>query len=410
MAREVDKLSPAKVNKTTKPGLYGDGGGLYLHIGPTGGKSWIFRYMLDGKAREMGLGPLKTAGLAEARGLARKHRLECRDGIDPIDARKTVREARKLERARAITFKKCAEQYIKDKRAGWRNEKHADQWSSTLETYVYPDIGDLAVGLIETEHVMKVLRPIWATKPETASRVRGRIEAILTYATVHKWRTGENPARWRGHLKEILAERSKVARTEHHAALPWQTMATFMTDLVKEDGTAAFALRFAILTAARTNEVIGACWNEIDMDAALWIVPPERMKAGREHRVPLSDEALVVLREMEKTKADSGQHVFPGRRQATGLSNMAMLALLRRMKRDDITVHGFRSAFRDWAAETGRSSDIAEAALAHVVGDKTVAAYQRGDLLARRQRLMDDWGSFCSGKSSVTVLRRETAA
>lgn len=410
MARTIEKLSPAKVNKTTKPGLYGDGAGLWLNVGPTGGKSWIFRFMLDGRAREMGLGPLHTIGLAEAREAARECRKQCMAGIDPLEARDAEKAARQLARASAITFKKCAEEYIADNRAAWKNDKHAAQWTSTLEAYVFPEIGQLSVGTIDTGHVTKILKSIWATKPETASRVRGRIETVLAYATAHKWRHGENPARWRGHLENILPKRSQVAQVQHHAALPWQEMAAFMTDLSKEDGAGALALRFAILTAARTNEVIGAQWSEIDTRSATWTIPAERMKAKKEHRVPLSEDALVVLREMDKQKAGEDGYVFPGRKKGAGMSNMAMLALLRRMKRDDITAHGFRSTFRDWAAETGRPSDIAEAALAHVVGDKTVAAYQRGDLLERRRRLMTDWAAFCGGRSSLTVLKNEKVA
>ncbi len=381
--------------------MYADGAGLYLLVGPTGAKSWIYRFMLNGKAREMGLGPVHTIGLAEARKRAQEHRRQRLDGIDPLDARKTARAKAKLEAAKAITFKACAEKYIKAHSAGWRNEKHAAQWTATLTTYAYPKIGALPVAAVDTGLVTQILSPLWAAKPETASRVRGRIESVLDYAGTHGWRSGENPARWRGHLENVLPRRAKVRKVEHHAALPWGQIGAFMVDLAKQEGVAALALRFAILTAARTGEVIGARWSEIDLQAGLWTVPGDRMKAGREHRVPLAETALEVLREAAKQRdgTDEAALVFPGGKPGKGLSNMALLALLRRMKRDDLTAHGFRSTFRDWAAETGQPADIAEAALAHVVGDKTVVAYQRGDLLERRRKLMHAWATFTGRKA-----------
>jgi integrase len=398
MARLIEKLSPAKVQKEKKPGLYGDGAGLYLNVGPTGGKSWILRYMLDGKAREMGLGPLHTIGLSEARERAREHRRLILDKIDPLEMKEAKRQASRIKKAAAITFKACAEKFIKTNRAGWRNEKHAAQWGSTLTTYAYPTIGELSVGEIDTGHVTKILEPLWNTKPETASRVRGRIESVLDYARVHRWREGENPARWKGHLDNVFPRRSKVAAVEHHAALPWPEIGAFMADLYKESGVAAVALRFAILTATRTGEVLGAQWSEIDLAAKVWTIPPDRMKAGREHRVPLSAPALMILAAMAKgrERSDEDGFVFPGQREKKPLSNMAMLMTLRRMERGDLTAHGFRSTFRDWAAETGRPPDIAEAALAHTLGTKTALAYQRGDLLERRRKLMDDWAAFCA--------------
>jgi integrase len=405
MARKIDKLSPAKVKSERKPGLYGDGAGLYLHVGPTGGKSWLFRFMLNGTAREMGLGPVHTIGLAEAREraiAARKLRL---DGIDPLDARK-AEKARKAAEAAAeaaalVTFKKAAQGYIEDNKAAWRNAKHAWQWSATLDAHVYPVIGDIAVSTVNTGHVTKILMPIWSTKAETAARVRGRIETVLDYAKVHGWRTGENPARWKGHLDNALPARAKVSKVEHHAALPWAEIGAFMIELEKEDGVAALAFRFTILTAARTAEVIGALWSEIDTKAAIWTVPAERMKGGQEHRVPLSDDALTVLRQAAKLRKDEAKDgpIFPGGkggRASTGLSNMAMLAVLRRMGREDLTVHGFRSTFRDWASETTRHEHAAvEKALAHAIGSKVEAAYRRGDLLEKRRPLMNDWAKFC---------------
>jgi integrase len=376
MARKVEKLSPAAVKNANKPGMYGDGGGLWLHVGPNAldengkptktGKSWIFRFMLDGKAREMGLGPLYTIGLSEARDLAQACRKKVLEGIDPLEAKHAKRKARKLEAAKAITFKACAAKYIAANKAGWRNEKHADQWENTLTTYVYPTVGALSVSEIDTGHVTKVLEPIWTTKSETASRVRGRIESVLSYATTHGWRARENPARWRGHLENVLPKKSKVAKVKHHAALPWRESGAFMKSLAVQHGTGALAFRFAILTAARTGEVIGAQWSEIDMQHAVWTIPGERMKAGVEHRVPLSDDAMALLREAGKLRVDGVDFVFPGGKKDKPLSNMALLMTLRRMKRDDLTAHGFRSTFRDWAAETGQPSDIAEAALAHM--------------------------------------------
>jgi integrase len=344
----------------------------------------------------MGLGPLHTIGLSEARDLAQACRKKLLEGIDPVEMKHAARKARRLEAARAVTFKDCAAKYIAANKAAWRNAKHADQWENTLTTYVYPIMGGLAVSEIDTGHVTRVLEPIWTTKSETATRVRGRIESVLSYATTHNWRVGENPARWRGHLENVLPKKSKVAKVVHHAALPWRESGSFMKALEGLDGTGALALRFAILTAARTGEAIGAKWSEIDMQHAVWTIPGDRMKAGVEHRVPLSREALALLAAAEKLRVEGNEFVFPGAKKETGLSNMALLMTLRRMKRDDLTAHGFRSTFRDWAAETGQPADIAEAALAHSVGDKTVAAYQRGDLLERRRKLMEAWAAFCA--------------
>lgn len=407
MARRVEKLSSAAVKNANKPGMYGDGGGLWLHVGPNAldengkptntGKSWIFRFMLDGKAREMGLGALNTIGLSEARDKALAYRKLLLEGIDPLEVKHAKRKARKLEAAKAISFKDCAGKYIAANRAAWRNEKHGEQWENTLNSYVYPTIGGLAVGAIDTGHVTKILEPIWTTKAETASRVRGRIESVLNYATTHGWRTGENPARWRGHLENVLPKKSKVSKVEHHAALPWREVGGFMQILGAEKGTAALALRFAVLTAGRTGEVIGARWSEIDLQQRVWTVPAGRMKAEREHRVPLTDAVLAILAEAATLPRGDVDYVFPGGKKDAPLSNMAMLALLRRMGRDDLTAHGFRSTFRDWAAETGQPAEIAEAALAHMIGTKVQVAYQRGDMLDRRRKLMEAWAEFCGG-------------
>jgi integrase len=352
--------------------------------------------MLRGKARWMGLGSLADVSLAEAREAARLARNLVRAGTDPIDALRARDAAQQAAQGGLNTFAEVAASYIKGHRTGWRNAKHAAQWESTLARYAYPVIGALPVAEVDTGHVTRVLEPIWAFKTETASRLRGRIEAVLDYAKVHGWRTGENPARWKGHLKGAMPAPAKVAPVEHHAALPWGEIGTFMADLDQQDGTAAAVLRFAILTAARSGEAIGALWSEVDMQAAVWTIPPERIKSGKEHRVPLSDAAVAVLREAAKLRRDgTDAPVFPAARTGKPLSNMALLMLLRRMGRDDLTAHGFRSSFRDWAAETGQPNDLAEAALAHTLG-KVQAAYQRGDLLERRRKLMAAWATFCA--------------
>jgi integrase len=414
MARKIGKLSPAEVRNKTTPGLYGDGGGLYLNVGPTGGKSWLFRFMLNGTAREMGLGPLHTIGLAEARERAMAARKLRLDGIDPLEARKAEKARRTAEKAAEaaalVTFKKAAEGYIEANKAAWRNAKHAWQWTATLEAHVYPVIGEVAVSAINTGHVTRILTPIWNTKSETAARIRGRIETVLDYAKVHGWRAGENPARWKGHLDNVLPARAKVAKVEHHAALPWSEVGAFMAELEKQEGVGAQAFRFAILTAARTGEVIGARWSEIDMNTAVWSIPASRMKGAREHRVPLSDAALAVLREAAKLRqSDADGSVFPGGsggKGAAGLSNMAMLAVLRRMRREDLTVHGFRSSFRDWAAETtSYQREVLEAALAHTIDSKVEAAYRRGDLFEKRRRLMHDWGAYCGRTEPAATAR-----
>lgn len=397
MARARKQLSARTVVTIAKPGLVGDGGGLYLHVTASGAKSWIFRWRRDGRSRDMGLG---TAGdddvtLAEARELAAAARRKVREGIDPIEARKVERMAQRLADAKAMTFRECGKAYVAAHQAGWRNAKHAAQWPATLETYVYPVFGALPVQAIDTGLVTKAIEPIWTVKPETASRVRGRIESILDWATARGYRQGDNPARWRGHLENLLPKKTKVRRVEHHAALPHVELPGFMTALRQQEGIAARALEFAILTAARTGEVISATWAEIDLEGCLWTVPAERMKADREHRVPLSEPALAILRTMAEVR--QGEHVFPGAREGRPLSNMALLMLLRRMKRGDLTAHGFRSSFRDWTAErTGFPAEVAEMALAHVVGDKVEAAYRRGDLFNKRRQLAEAWARYCS--------------
>jgi integrase len=366
----------------------------------------------------MGLGPLALYGLQEARAKALDARRKRHEGVDPIEARRAERARQRLDAAKVITFKQCAEAYINAHRAGWRNGKHAGQWSATLSTYAYPHIGALPVQAIDIALVLKVLEPIWTAKPETANRVRGRLEIILDFAKGRGYRDGENPARWRGHLDKQLPARSKVRKVEHHAALPYIELPGFLVALRDQEGVAARDLEFTILTAARTGECIGATWSEISWTDKVWMIPGRRMKGDREHRVPLRERALTILREMEPPDNISNaakQFVFSGRKPGRPLSNMAFLVLLRRMGRTDVTVHGFRSSFRDWAAErTNFPSEVAEMALAHVVGNKVEAAYRRGDLFEKRRRLMQQWATFCATapapvgerQGSVTPMRQ----
>jgi len=400
MVREVGKLAAVAL-RSLPVGRHSDGGGLYVQVtqNAVGNKarSWLFRYSLAGKSREMGLGPLHTLGLAEARAKARELRKQVLDGEDPIAARNTRRRAATVEAATGMTFQTCAEAYIAAHQAGWRNPKHAAQWPSTLATYAYPIFGALPVAAIDTGLVMKAIEPIWTEKPETASRVRGRIESVLDWAGAREYRRGENPARWRGHLENLLPKKSKVRRVEHHAALPYAEIAEFMAALRKQEGVAALALELTILTAARTGEVLGARWDEINPDGYLWIVPPERMKASKEHRVPLSDAAMKIIEKMAAIRLSD--YIFPGQRTSRPLSQMAMLMLLRRMGRGDLTAHGFRSTFSDWCAEkTSFPSEVREMALAHAVGDKVEAAYRRGDLFQKRRELAEAWAQYCDGE------------
>lgn len=408
MARKIGRLSAAAVSKVKAKGMYADGGGLYLQVTESGAKSWIFRFMLNGRAREMGLGPVHAIGLADARQKATACRRLRLEGIDPIEARRAQRQQAQLEAASAMTFKACAEAYIEAHRVGWRSPKHAAQWRSTLGAYAYPVFGDLPVRSVDVALVMKALEPIWAAKTETASRVRGRVQAVLDWATARGYRQGDNPARWRAHLENLLPKRSKVQRVEHHPALPYGEIGEFMVAVRAEEGVAARAFEFAILTATRTAEVIGARWSEIDLAEKLWIIPAVRIKAGREHRVPLSAPVLAILQNINRVR--DGDYVFPGGKRGKPLSSMALLMLLRRMNRADLTVHGFRSTFRDWAAErTNFAREVAEMALAHVVSDKVEAAYRRGDLFQKRRQLMDAWAKQCaaskSGGAAIVPLR-----
>lgn len=401
-ARNV--LSAAKVKALSEKGLYADGGNLYLQIGPDGGKSWIFRYYRDHKLRNMGLGPLVDVPLARAREKAAELRNELREGLDPLEERRARRALDRAAKASQRTFKWCAGKYIEEKSAGWKNPKHKAQWSTTLETYAYPKLGAMLVNEITMQDVKGVIAPIWSTKRETANRVRGRIELVLSWATVHKYRSGENPARWEGNLKLVMP--GGAAPKNHLPALPYRKVHEFVQQVRGISGVAAAALEFTILTAARTGEVIGATWDEINGD--VWTVPAPRMKGGREHVIPLSGAAKAVL---ERVRPLSRTWIFPGQKRGQPLSNMAMLQTLRKgLERDDITVHGFRSCFRDWAAEeTMHQNEVIEMALAHKIADKTEEAYRRGNLMEKRQRLMDDWARYIDtppGDTNVSQIRR----
>lgn len=407
MARGVHKLTARAVAAAKAPGLYADGGGLFLQVaigrGGVARRSWVLRYTApDGRRREMGLGSADLVELADAREAALKQRKMAKAGTDPIDDRKKKREEQQAERTPQLTFKECAEAYIAAHEASWRNDKHRAQWRSTLVTYAYPVMGAIAVADISQDLVMRVLDPIWTTKTETASRLRGRIETILDWAAVRGHRSGDNPARWRGHLQKALPSRTKIAPVQHHRAVPIDQMATVYDALSNRTGAGADCLRFLILTAARYGEAAGATWGEIDFKNAVWTIPAVRMKGGRIHRVPLSKAALAALKQRHDAAGnpEPGELIFPSdMRKGAMISQATMAALLRRMQRAE-TVHGFRSTFRDWAAEkTNFAREVAEAALAHVVGDKVEAAYRRGDLFDKRRALMEAWSTFCVSKT-----------
>jgi integrase len=412
MARAIGRLTALKVEKAKQPGMYCDGGGLYLRVTPEGAKNWVLRYMLDSRPRWMGLGPLALYGLQEARARALDARRKRHEGIDPIEARRAERARQRLDAAKAVTFKQCAESYIASHGAGWRNAKHKYQWPATLSAYAYPVIGALPVQAVDTGLVLKVLEPIWTVKPETAGRVRQRVESILDFAKVRGYRDGENPARWRGHLDKLLPARSRVRGVEHHAALPYAELTAFLASLREREAVSARALEFLILTAGRTGEVIGAHWSEINLLDKTWTVPATRMKAHREHRVSLSPRALAILQKMHEARDSHNAFVFPGPRPGKPLSNVAFLRLLRRMGLHDLTVHGFRATFKTWASErTSFQNEIVEAALAHVIGGKVEQAYRRGDMFEKRRRLMQQWAIFCTTApvqkrtNNVTPLR-----
>jgi integrase len=390
-----------QIRKLTEPGRYGDGAGLWLQVRSPVNRSWLFRYMVAGQARWLGLGDESVVSLAMARQKAGKAREALANGSDPIDIKRAEAEAKRLKKA-AKSFEATADEYITAHKAGWKSEKHGKQWRATLEAYAFPLFGDKPVDTITVDHVLEALTPIWEAKPETASRVRGRIENTLDYAKTRGWRSGENPARWKGHLDHLLPARAKMARVVHHAALAWADLPGVMAKLADAGSTSALCLRFIILTAARSGEARGARRSEIDLAAKVWTVPAERMKAGVEHRVPLSDAAMAVLKAAALLKSGDDGLVFPGGRKVTPLSDVAVSKALASVA-DDVTVHGMRSTFRDWAAEeTACPREVVETALAHTNRDKVEAAYARTDHLQRRRALMDDWAAHaCKNKSST---------
>jgi integrase len=389
----ANKLTARKV-ETAKPGKYSDGGNLYLVVSESGARKWVLRFTWRGRPKEMGLGSAASVPLADAREKASSARRKIAQGLNPIDERK---------RDGSIpTFGEMADDVRETLSAGFRNAKHKAQWKSTLETYAAP-LRAKPVDTIATDDVLAVLKPIWTTKAETASRVRGRIEKVLDAAKAKGFRDGENPARWRGHLDHLLPRPSKLTRG-HHAAMPYDGVAALVAQLRQREATSALALELCILTAARSGEILGMRWREIDFDKKIWTVPAERMKAGREHRVPLSSRAIVLLRQLEKFRG--GDFVFAGQTRNKPLSNMAMEMVLRRMKIEDATVHGFRSSFRDWAGNVSNfPREITETALAHVIGDKAEQAYRRSDALDKRRKLMEAWAAYCEPKASTNVVQ-----
>ena len=412
MARQQQRLSALQVSKLTKPGLYGDGAGLTLQITAKGVKSWLLRYMIAGKPFGMGLGPTHTVSLAEARQKARDARLLIIDGINPLAAKKQNQIAAALAEAKMMSFDQCAKAYILAHKAAWKNAKHCDQWTNTLNTYASPVFGNLPVAEIDTGLVVKCLAPIWETKAETASRLRGRIESVLGWATTSGYRTGENPARWKGHLENLLANTSRIGRIKNHPSLPWQQVGAFMLAIRAREGLAARALEFAILTACRSGEARGARWSEFDLRDKTWTIPAERMKAKREHQIPLSDAALALLNSLPKDT----DVVFSGTK-GQALTDMSLTSVIRRMNGngkpiwadsngDAVTVHGFRSSFRMWAAEaTIYPREVAEHALAHQLPDAVERAYQRGSQFAKRTALMTEWAVYCSKVTTDAVIK-----
>ena len=398
MASTINQLTAIKVQKIKQPGYHADGGGLWLQVTQAGGKSWIFTYSLRGRAREMGLGSATRVTLAEARGERDKCNRLLRDHIDPIEDRKRRRNEAALADTKSVTFAQAAAAYIATHRAGLKSAKHAKQWTATIATYAEPRLGRLNVADIDTGLISQVLEPIWTTKTETAGRVRGRIESILDWARVKGYCTGENPARWRGNLDKLLPKLSKVRKVKHHAAMPYDALPAFMAKLRQSSSSSARALEFTILTASRTGEVLAARPSEIA--DGVWTVPGERMKGGQTHRVPLSKRASEIA------SGGSGSYLFPSHHPDKPLSHMTMLMLLKCMGHDDVTVHGFRSAFKDWCRDRTRFDNyVVEAALAHTSGDKVERAYARSDVLAKRAQLMDAWAKFCESPPAKSADR-----
>lgn len=403
MPKVAKELSALEVRRLTDPGWYAVGGvaGLMLRIADTGARYWALRIRVPGKRCDIGIGPYPETTLARAREMAAELRTQVRQGMDPLSERRTARGALMAARAKVVTFDTAAGRFIKSKSREFRNPKHTAQWHSTLTAYASPVIGNLPVDQIELAHVVQILEPIWTKKTETATRVRGRIESVLDWATVSGYRKGDNPARWKGNLDAILPTPTKVRRVKHHRAIPLSDAPGFMAALREREGMAARALEFAILTAGRSGEVRGATWDEVDTESRTWTVPADRMKAHREHVVPLSDAAIALLEALPRYHENP--HVFPGPRGGM-LSDVSLLAVLRRMG-VDATTHGFRSTFRDWCSEhTNYPHEVAEMALAHTIPNKTEAAYRRSTLLAKRRRLMADWARFLSNPAPAGAV------
>jgi integrase len=397
MAGGKQKLT-ARAAATTKPGRYGDGGGLYLVVSPSGARKWVYRFTCAGRVTETGLGSADVVSLSEARGKSHQARRLLDAGENPIAAKRQAA----LINAGIPTFGAVADTLLAAKQSEWRNEKHREQWRASLTEFSEP-LRPCPVDEIDTAAVLAVLKPLWQTKPETASRLRGRIESVLDAAKAQGYRSGENPAAWRGHLAHLLPKRGKLSRG-HHAAMDYQEIPAFVAQLRECDAVAAMALEFCILTAARSGEVYGARWSEIDMAAKVWTLPAARIKAAREHRIPLSERALAILQRLSVAK--TGDYVFPSPRGRKPLSHVAMAKVMRRLQIDGPTVHGFRSGFRDWCGEaTHFPREVAEAALAHVVGDKAEQAYRRGDALEKRRAMMEAWAAFCEPKSGGNVIQ-----
>jgi integrase len=408
MVRQLNRLSAKFVDTVAEPGRYADGGGLYLQVsegkhGVT--KSWLFRYQRGGTtSREMGLGAFSTnkrdglISTKEARDRAFAARESLKSGIDPLEAKRAHRAATQLDRARASTFAQCAEQYIESHEAAWKGEKHAGLWRSSLAMHAYPVIGGLPVAAIDTMLVLKVLKPIWETKTRTAVNIRSRIELVLDWAKIHGQRDGENPARWKGHLDNALPKPSKVTKVKHHEAMPYAELPGFIRELQTKTAVGARALEWTILAASRSDESRGAEWSEIDIEKRIWTIPASRMKVDADHRVPLTDRMVEIL-SSQRSQPHNGALVFPGQGGSKKLAIGTMWHLLRAIRSSSETVHGFRSSFRDWAAEqTAYPSDVIEMALAHTINNKVEAAYRRSDLFEKRRALMSDWAKFCDGK------------
>jgi integrase len=397
MARPLHRLTAIKVQRAKRPGMYADGGSLYLRVAEGGSKQWIFRYVVNGRMRDMGIGPEHTLSLAEAREKARDARKLLLDDIDPIDSKHARKAALRAADARAMTFRQCAEGFIKDNEASWRNAEHRRQWISSLQQYAYPVLGSLPVAAIDTPLVLKVIKPLWERAPETARRVRGRIENVLGWATVHHYRSGDNPARWNGLIEHALPDRPKA---EHHVALPHTEVPAFIAKLRQNGSTAARCLEFLILTGVRLNEARGAAWDEVDMDGAVWTVPAERTKANKDHKVPLSDAALAILKAMQAIRR--GDYIFAGRNGDAPIGKNVPTQITKQIGGAELTTHGFRSSFRDWASErTSFPREVAEMALAHAIPNAVEAAYRRGDLFDKRRKLMEAWADYC-GKPAAS--------